>query len=100
MSKKAAFRALKCNSDGHITIACDIRARAWRGGASATIAASVNLTIVEAKALAVALLDEAEAAEQKVAKKEAAEARRQKWREKEIAAGRMVVMTASQVFAR
>jgi hypothetical protein len=58
------------------------------------------LTIEDARQLAASIIAAADAADAKLNKKKSESARKAKWRAREIAAGRMVVMTASQVLAR
>lgn len=81
---------VRSHHKGHVGIGIQLKCRGWNT-ASATIKASTDLTILQARELAIALIQFADAAERKATAKAASEARRKEWRDREIAAGRMIV---------
>lgn len=62
--------------------------------------ASCDLSSADARALAAALIAEADRVDAKAAKDKAQEDRREKWRQREIAAGRMVSMSPAEFLNR
>jgi hypothetical protein len=87
----APITAKRSYHKGCVGIGIQLRCNGWNT-ASATINASTDLTIEQARALAQSLIQLADLAEAKIAAEAASVARRKKWRDREIAAGRMVVM--------
>lgn len=96
-TKKSPVVAKKSYKSGHIGIGFALKCSDWHGG-SIKIEASADITCEQARALAKAIIEQADAADAKVRAKAAAEERRQKWRDREIAAGRMRVMSAGEFF--
>lgn len=71
-----------------------------KGGYNLKAEGATDLTTVQARELAKALLAEADRADAKVAAKEASGARRKKWRDREIAAGRLKVISVGSFFGK
>lgn len=69
-----------------------------KGGYSLKVEGGTDLTTADARALAKAMIEEADRVDARQAAKRAAEERRQKWREREIAAGRLKVMPLTSLF--
>jgi hypothetical protein len=88
---KQPIEAHKSYHDGQVSIQVHLKCSGY-GNSAARIDGSTELTVEQARSLAVALTTLADAAEAKVAAKAAAAARRKAWRDREVAAGRMKIM--------
>lgn len=99
MAKAAPFTVVKSYQDGRVGLRVALRSSDWQGP-SITMQATATITTTEARELAAALIQQADAEDAKLLKKEAAEARRRKWRDREVAAGRIKVMSTADFFAR
>jgi hypothetical protein len=85
------FSVKKSYKEGYVVLRFDVKSSGW--DPSVNVQGRANLSAAEARALASALIAEADKAAAKVAAKQASERRRQEWREREIAAGRMKVVS-------
>lgn len=97
MSDFPAIVAKKSWQDGHVTLNVALNCRSYLGD-TCRITGSTKVTSDQARALAASLIDLANKADEKVTIKAAAEARRKKWRDQQVAAGRMIEMSAEEVF--
>lgn len=91
MSKLTVKRSYR---QGSVGLGVTIKMRGYDGSA-VSIDTSHDVSADEARAIAAALIDEANRVDAVVAKKAAEAARRGKWREREIVAGRMKSMSVS-----
>jgi hypothetical protein len=91
VSKAPEIAVTKSFTEGCVGIRVTLCARGY-SGASVNIQGSTNITTIESRELAMALIALADEADAKIAKSAAAKERRDKWREREIAAGRMIIM--------
>lgn len=80
------FSVKKSYRDGCIGLRFSLKANGWN---ALKVEGGSDLPTAEARALADAIIAEADRADAKVAAKKAADERRQKYREREIAAGRL-----------
>jgi hypothetical protein len=87
----ATISAKKSYKASHVLVRVALKARGWQAD-SLKVEGTMDLTVLQARELANALIKEADQAEAKVAAKSAADARREKWRDREIAAGRIKVI--------
>lgn len=93
MSEKPPLIPKKSYKDGSVSISISLKCRAWHtGNSSAKIEASTEITTVQARELASALIEQADKADAKVAAKIKHEENRKKWRDREVASGRRIVM--------
>lgn len=83
--------AVRSYHKGCVAVGIRLKCSGWNTD-SATIKASTDLTIEQARELAQSLIQLADLAEAKIAAEAASVARRKKWRDREIAAGRMVLL--------
>lgn len=83
----------KSYKDGHVGLRVSMKASDWSGD-SLKVDGAVDLTSIQARELATALIEEADKVDAKVAAKKASDERRKKWRDREIAAGRMKVFSS------
>jgi hypothetical protein len=90
------IKAIKSFNDGRIKIGLTMDCGYHYP--TAKIDAKVEITTLEARALATEILALADADDAKIAKKQEADARPQKWRHREVAAGRRVVLSAGAFF--
>lgn len=86
------FCVKKSYKDGHVGLRFSLKASGWHGD-SIRIEGGADLSTAAARALAVALVEEADRVDAKVRAKVASDDRRQKYRDREIAAGRMKVIS-------
>lgn len=86
------FYVKKSFRDGHVGLRFSVKASGWHGD-NIRIDGGADLSTIDARSLAAALISEADRADAKVATKKASTERRQKWREREIAAGRLKIVT-------
>lgn len=85
------FSVKRSYRDGHVALRFSVR------GGYVKIDGGSDLNIADARKLAAALIAESDRADAKIAAKKASDERRQKWRDREIAAGRMKVITFSDL---
>lgn len=87
------FAAKKAYNNGYVSVGFNLKCRAWHNGcANAKIDGRTDITTIEARELASALIQCADEADAKVTKKAKHDENRKKYREREIAAGRMIVI--------
>lgn len=89
----------KSYKEGMVGVCFKVTAHGWPG-ATVKAEGSLDLTTVQARELARALVERADEADAKAAKKAAEEKRRREWQNRQIAAGRMKMMTAAEFFGR
>lgn len=94
---KTPFTVTKGDRDGRVGIRCALRGSGAYSQADIQMQATTSLTTTEARELAAALIQQADAEDAKLLKKEQAEERRRKWHNREIAAGRMKVFSATVI---
>ena len=99
MTAKSPFVVTRAYRNDAVKIGVSLRASAWNGP-TIRMEASECISPAAARALAAALIAEADRVDAAEAKKAAAKARRAAWRERQIAAGRMKAMTAEEFFRR
>lgn len=85
--------------DGCVKVAVKMKASGFRED-SVTVGGSCDISTDDARALATALIAEADRVDAKVVKEKASAERRAKWREREMAAGRMVSMSPAEFLKR
>ena len=98
MTRKPPFTVKRAFRDASVRVAANLRV-SDRGEACA-IEAAADISSIEARDLAAALIAAADRVDEVAAKKTSAEARRQAWRDREVAAGRMQIMSAEDFFGR
>lgn len=95
----AKLTVKKSYTKGCVKLAIALSAHGYRCD-NVKVDATCDMSAEEAKALAAALVAEADRTLAAVAKEQAAKARREQWRQREIAAGRMVSMTPADFLNR
>ena len=96
MSRNPPFAVKRAYGDGSVRVAVTLSAS--HIGEHVAIQGAGEIDTAEARALAAALIAEADRVDAATAKKAAAEARREAYRQREIAAGRMKVMSPAEFF--
>lgn len=98
MAKNSTFAVVKSYRDGCVSVSVNLSASGY--GPSVKVQCRAQISTIEARELAAELIAKADAEEAKQEKLLQTKERHDKWREREIAAGRIKVMSASDVFGR
>lgn len=85
--------------DGHVRVGVELKSGGYRSDDIA-MKGSCEISSVEARDLAVALVTEADRVDSVMARREKHSVNRAKWQAREVAAGRMVIMQPSEFFGR
>lgn len=91
MADKLSVR--KSYKDGCIALRISLK-----GGYTLKVDGSADLPTADARELAKAMIEECDKVDARVAAKAASEDRRRKWRDREVAAGRIKIMSLTEVF--
>lgn len=98
--KKSQVKAGKSFKDGHVKLRVDAGARGWHGDVEVSASVSVDLDLSTAKQLQIDLATAIEKEAAKMAAHQDRQARRKAWRDREVAAGRMQVVSLTDIFKR
>ena len=98
MTDQPEITVQKSFSDGKIGVKIKLKSGGWRP--SIRIEASTELTTLQARVFAAALITAADLEDTKIAKKQAEKDRKRAYQDREIAAGRTRVLSIEDVFGR